>query len=278
MITHVFGDSHAAFCFGAWQGVDVHWLGPVTMYRVGREGAAFVHSRINNYTPSDAILFIFGEIDARCHIGRIADASGTDRQFVIENLVSKYLDSICAISAEFPGSRMVVSCIPPPSDLNHNPDYPVYGTLDDRVYVTQQLNMAIRQHAKNRDVLFLDFFFYFADKNGRLRVERSDGTVHIAPDCSAPIMSRLTALTGHRYGFGPGKAVLVASRLPLRWVLSWVKPPLLCRISHPNISATPLPREAQYDMKREYPVLQATQTKQGIAALPLAVLPSDAER
>src|SRR5690242_3783812 len=93
----VFGDSHAKYLFDNIRGIEVNWLGPVTMHRVGRDGLWFLREK--HLAPDDWLLTVFGEIDARCHVGRIADERNTSYEEVAFDLVARYIRSISTSNA-----------------------------------------------------------------------------------------------------------------------------------------------------------------------------------
>ena len=135
MALHVFGDSHSVACFGRISEIDMHWVRAVTMHRIGRDGADFLLEGVT-IRPGDILIFVFGEIDIRAHIGRIADTTGRPRQQLLQELVDAYLASIARATVRpWTSSGLVFTSVVPPSP--HSPcqvakEFPAWGTLDDR--------------------------------------------------------------------------------------------------------------------------------------------------
>lgn len=195
----VFGDSHAQFCFDRIKEAQINWLGPVTMHRVGRDGAWF----LNGWQPVEPgldVVFIFGEIDVRCHIGRISDETSVSRQELCTQLVDRYLNALEMHRPALDIGRIVVSCVPPPADGAglDNIDFPVYGTWADRAEITRLLNHSLREGCAARNVLFLDFLNDYSTPEGFIISDLSDGSVHIAKRHTGAVVAKLEALLQRR--------------------------------------------------------------------------------
>ena len=191
---HVFGDSHASACFDRFADADIYWLGPVTMHRVARDGADFV-AQVTEANQSDLFVFVFGEIDVRCHVGRIADIQGVARATLVADLVSRFVERI-RLSMSGRDGRVVICSVVPPSDFREDPNFPTYGTLDDRITITAMMNSSLRAAADEFGFIFLDFSRFYADRAGRLRMSRSDGAVHIGLDHTRQIRNELARVVG----------------------------------------------------------------------------------
>ncbi len=204
MALHVFGDSHSVACFGRISEIDMHWVRAVTMHRIGRDGADFLLEGIT-ILPGDILIFVFGEIDVRAHIGRIADATGRPRRELLEELVDAFLTSISRAAANLGDVRVILtSVVPPsPSHLADTKAFPVWGTLDDRVALTIALNRMLANGARKLGFDFLDFHADYADQAGAMIAGLSDGGVHIAPGYTEPIFHKLQELVGTPLSFLP---------------------------------------------------------------------------
>jgi hypothetical protein len=69
---HVFGDSHVSE-FSNIPGCLLHYVGPITMHRIGRDGLNFLDMTSYGVQENEVAIFVFGEIDCRCHIGKQRD-------------------------------------------------------------------------------------------------------------------------------------------------------------------------------------------------------------
>ncbi len=198
---HVFGDSHASACFSntqtgliATETSDFFYkknllsltipftitnLTPRTMFRVGRDGINGLSVKDYGVQDGDVVVFLFGEVDVRCHIGKQRDVYGRELNVIIDELAQSYIKTMIENRQRFSSLRMVIVSVIPPSDQHYNPQFPSYGTLQDRVAITRHLNRVLQFYAFKNDILFLDIYSYFAQHDGSLNVMLSDGTVHI---------------------------------------------------------------------------------------------------
>lgn len=139
---HVVGDSHAVFCFtGKKSGnindfsykdhtvqFSINWLGPITMHRIGRDGLSFLNITQFNVIENDIMIFVFGEIDVRCHIGKQRDFGGRNMDEILQCLVKNYCETIIKNRSLYQTVHCVVVNVVPPSDNGFNPEFPHYGT------------------------------------------------------------------------------------------------------------------------------------------------------
>ena len=107
MALHVFGDSHSVACFGRISEIDMHWVRTVTNHPVLVGDGADFRSQGITIRPGDILIFVFGEIDVRAHIGRIADATGLPRRELLEELVDAFLTSISRAAANLGDVRVI---------------------------------------------------------------------------------------------------------------------------------------------------------------------------
>ena len=215
---HIFGDSHAKFNFSKIQinhPVQNHYKNSITLHRVGRDASNFIDFRKYKITPTDIIVYQFGEVDCRCHIHKQLE-TGRRLSEIVENLVTPYLDSIQKNLLEmktplepvrYSKSRfsmqfiqpalysnsnidpvVIVCCIPPPMN-NENTIvsdfgvFPFRGSNSDRAMYTETMNAALQQGCIARGILFFDYYADFIDTSDHscklLDVAISDGICHI---------------------------------------------------------------------------------------------------
>jgi FkbM family methyltransferase len=165
------------------------------MYRVGRDGAWFLKGWVAPRKNTDVVL-VFGEIDVRCHLGRISDSLGQSREEICAKAAEAFLDSVVESMPATGTGRVVVSCVPPPADGPGliNSDFPVYGTWADRAQTTKILNRILKEGAVRRGLLFLDFSAHYSTPEGFLVAALSDGSVHIDRPHAGPIIEELSKL------------------------------------------------------------------------------------
>ncbi|MBM3201843.1 MAG: hypothetical protein FJZ56_05490 [Chlamydiae bacterium] len=217
---YITGDSHSAFCYttaNSWrdfldnkyeaihsyhtedhkiQNIDwqVHLLGPRTMHRVGRDG--FCQDRFN---PSfaDVVVFVFGEIDVRKHIGRQIYLQKRDLEEIVEILAKSYIKSILDFASQT-GSIPVIAAVVPPNKpyycLEGNSGDPFCPTvpLEERVVYTKKLNACLEKMAKENHILFFHPFTLFTNEDGTMNNQYSDG-IHILVEYNLYIRNRLVA-------------------------------------------------------------------------------------
>lgn len=189
---HVIGDSHSIE-FSQIPGCTVHWLGPITMHRVGRDGFSAIHLPTLGVQDHQIAIFSFGEIDVRCHIGKIRDQYNQDINEVIEILATQYIHTILRNRALYENLTCIVYSVTPPT-VSSNPDYPIYGPLEDRVAISKKLNNRLACLCKQTNIEFLDVYDDYANPDGTLNNALSDGSVHIHTNSSIAITKKLNQI------------------------------------------------------------------------------------
>lgn len=190
-LIHVIGDSHS-LAFRNIESCRIHHIGAITMHRVGRDGLNLINLRQRGVKEGDIAVFAFGEIDVRCHIGKQRDLCNKDLEEVLEPLLINYLSALAENKALYKTVRVVAYSIPPPTNATFNPKFPFYGSLEDRIMITQKLNQKLISLASNFGIEILDVSDKYADESGALLREYSDGSVHIT--YQEPIKEKLFKL------------------------------------------------------------------------------------
>jgi len=191
-MVHVFGDSHASFCFSDkgqathifnYKNIDVpfsiHWLIGKTMYGVSKNGLDILNIKKFNVQEYDIAVFAFGEIDVRCHIGKQRDEKGRDVHEIIDSLVTQYMKFINQNRALYKNIFCIVMEIIPPSNRCNHPNWPFYGTLEDRIAITRLMNKRLREACNIHHLLFLPTHNLYANPGGSLNAQLSDNCVHV---------------------------------------------------------------------------------------------------
>lgn len=187
---HVIGDSHSMEFFHI-PGCKVYWLGPITMHRVGRDGLCFLNIKNLQILEGQTVVFAFGEIDVRCHIGKQRDQQVRNLDEIIETLAIQYLHTILLNKAQYKDLTCIVYSVTPPTNQEFNPSFPFYGTLQDRIFIAKKLNARLAELCEQTGLEFLDVYQDYANIDGSLNPVYSDGGVHIHPQQSAFIRKRL---------------------------------------------------------------------------------------
>lgn len=189
----VIGDSHVKE-FAGIDHLTTHHLGPLTMHRIARDGLDAVNLKKMGVKEGDVAIFVFGEIDVRCHIGRQRDLKGRDLEEVMQTLVWGYLRTILQNQAQFKNLTCIVYSITPPTDTIYNIEYPRYGTLEERIQITQAMNYLLKIASQQYGIQFLDVYEDYTDALGALNTELSDGNVHIGSQYNGAIRQNLSQL------------------------------------------------------------------------------------
>jgi hypothetical protein len=180
MSIHTIGDSHSLFNLS---GVLNHHLGPVLCYSFGNEKLNRCDIRNFNINETDTIIFCFGEIDCRCHIHKHIKDTMT-YQDIINNIINNYFDAIelnITISQIKLKNVCVYNVVPPVHKYNtyENHEYPYLGTDEERKQYVLYFNQKLKEKCIEKGYVFFDIYNKYADENGFLIKELSDGNVHI---------------------------------------------------------------------------------------------------
>lgn len=176
---HVIGDSHS----GSFKNINnciIHHIGPITMHRVGRDGLNILNLQKLGIKENDIVIFTFGEIDVRCHIGKQRDEKKRDLNEIIDTLVKNYINTINLNKKLYNKINCVIYLVVPPTNRCNNKNFPFYGTINDRINITNKLNSTLSVHAKKNDLYVLNIYALLHNKKGLLEYKLSDKCVHVA--------------------------------------------------------------------------------------------------
>lgn len=196
MAIHVFGDSHAHYLFSRVPDLTVHWLGPWTMHRVARDGVTFT----SDCSADDTVIFVFGEIDVRCHLVPQAATTRCSVEDVAADLGRRFIASLKASCP--PGQKLVVlGVVPPLTPLRPNPEIPCRGSETERIAARRSLNAALEISARENGIEFVAIPSLYETSHGLMKRYLSDGHAHIAMDCAGPLVSQVSSKLGVPLGF-----------------------------------------------------------------------------
>lgn len=177
MTLHTIGDSHSHIPFLNMPGTAIHYLGPITMKRIGTPEEPLLLATAAGIPPDQTLLLCFGEIDIRCWVHVHLTKRRRELQELLAEWTGLYLDK--AASLQRPTA--VLGIVPPsPKAMIDRPDeFPVAGSDDERALYTRTANEMLAQGCATRGFAFADTSAY-ADPQGMMRRELADGSVHIA--------------------------------------------------------------------------------------------------
>jgi hypothetical protein len=212
-IIHICGDSHAVFCFSNLSTIvpadeflsfsfqkdnrlfpvpfAIHWLGPKTMYSIGRDGLAVLNIKNFNVSEKEIVIFVFGEIDVRVHIGKQRDQYHKLLDEILLSLVKNYFNTIILNKSNYKNITCMVMSVLPPINQCYNPSFPFYGSLEDRIEITRNLNAKLKKMCHKTNIEFFDVYDLFATPEGALNVQLSDGCVHVNKHYNKLVKDRL---------------------------------------------------------------------------------------
>ena len=158
---------------------DVKYIGPLTLYRICRDGFNSIEE-IKNIKNGDTCMLSFGEIDIRCHIIKQSQIQGIKVEDIIdemcEMLKKRFLDFNYNLY-----NFHVLSVLPPIEKykcIGPNPEFPFIGTDKERSDATIYLNMKLEKICKQLNVGYFNQYDLYVDVNGFLDYEKSDYIVH----------------------------------------------------------------------------------------------------
>ena len=192
-IVYIFGDSHTRE-FNGIQGCEIKYLGPILMHRIGRDSLEIIDLKSHGVEEGSTVVYVFGEIDVRCHIIKQRDLKNRDLHEIIDSLARNYIATILENQSRYRSLQSIIYNVVPPTHGDFNSDYPIYGSLEDRVKATKCLNATLKSLAKMNGIMFLDVYRDYEDKDGSLRPELSDGNVHINSNYNGRIREQLWQL------------------------------------------------------------------------------------
>jgi hypothetical protein len=165
------------------------------MHRIGRDSLHALNLKDWDVAEGSVAVFAFGEIDVRCHIGKQRDYQNRSLEEIIETLSNNYIHSILKNQAQYNNIQSIIyNVVPPLKNSISRSNYPIYGTDEERVIITKMLNASLRNLCAQHNIGFLDTYNDFACEDGTLRVELSDGDVHINAKYNSPIQQKLHEL------------------------------------------------------------------------------------
>lgn len=190
---NIFGDSHAFYDFtndfinekehSYYKQRDqkilfrINGFSSRTMHRFGRDKLKFLNIQNHGVQENDIIVFDFGEIDARGHVGKQRDTKNRNLDEIINTLIKRYIEAINLNLQKYRNLHCVIVSITPPS--NQKSGLIKWGTLEDRINITKKMNAKLHYECLKNNFIFLDIYDLFANDNGVMIPEKSDGGAHI---------------------------------------------------------------------------------------------------
>jgi hypothetical protein len=191
---HTIGDSHAHAPFLNIPGVLTHWVGPVTMKRIGHPSESLLLDTAAVAAPKkgDSLLLCFGEIDIRCWAHVHVSQRKREPNALLADWTSAYLDKAALLARIVPTA--ILSIVPPSrGSAIDRQEFPVAGSDAERAEYTRIANRLLAEGCPSRGLLFADVHSLYADGYGMMRRELADSSVHI--NDTRPLKSLLRSLS-----------------------------------------------------------------------------------
>ncbi len=178
-----FGDSHAE---EAWNKIHlssieiiINSIGPRLMYTFGQQGLDLLNIKNYGVQDNDIVIFCFGEIDVRSHIGKFVDL---EYKSIIDSLVEKYFNAIKVNVQQFNSLKTWIYFIPPVVQINdsiyENTSFPFRGSDENRKQYALYMNKKLFEGCMKYGYVFVDLYDQYCNEQGFLDVtKRKD--VHI---------------------------------------------------------------------------------------------------
>jgi len=183
-----FGDSHVSFCFDGIPRCKTHWMGPITMHRVGRDKLNVLDLRNWGVSNQTAIVFIFGEIDARAHVGEQQARQNATIEEITDTPSKNYIETIRLNKENFPDIKFFVCSVLPPLTSLGSSELPFSTPTRERVEIVKTINNKLKKLCSSGNIetelIYLDIHQYFSDSSGLMIRELSDNVVHVNRDLS----------------------------------------------------------------------------------------------
>jgi hypothetical protein len=132
------------------------------------------------------VIYQFGEVDCRCHIGKQLLLGRTLDEIIIE-LINNYINSINENLIGYNNIKIIICCIPPQMNQQyfeniHGPithEFPFVGTNEERSKYTLLMNELLKISCQKNNYYFFDYYENYVDENGLLKIVLSDNICHI---------------------------------------------------------------------------------------------------
>jgi hypothetical protein len=186
---HIFGDSHGLNTLKNLNTLNIptinQSLPSITMYRIGRDNIIMNFDK-NNIKQNDTICLLYGEVDCRCHVKKQVNLGKKENE-VIESLVKDYFITIKNNINNINNIKVIIfGVIPPVKQYEYEKlnglithEYPFVGTDEERVRITNNMNMLLEQYAIHNNYYYFYPYDSYKNNDGTLNFELSDKICHI---------------------------------------------------------------------------------------------------
>lgn len=182
------GDSHSGNFNGLSDNIRDLQLGPITLYQISKEYREQFRTDIKGLFKYDIkeeintkdilLMYCIGEIDIRCNWDKQINKLGKNEDELIKNLIDEVFITILPLHKPF-GFQSIVPAVRKEHILIGDKNFPVKGSNKDRVRWVKKTNAYLKQKCLENNCVFFDIWDLYADKDGHIRLDLSDGGVHV---------------------------------------------------------------------------------------------------
>ena len=175
----VFGNSHAWFFTGRDETCgkriaddvavgdgpfSVHPLGPATAYSFSTKHLKEVQRILSKHdVPKQSrVIIVLGEVDCRWHIPKKVYGEGGDAWEEVCKVADRYAHGLRILAKDY---QVIAMGVHPPVVEGHDPDYPRWGTLQNRRTITEMFNGRLSDVSGAFRAAFFNLYWYLRDKD-----------------------------------------------------------------------------------------------------------------
>ncbi len=182
-IYHVIGDSHStSFLDPAFV---IHHIGPATAYKLSfeksttrsREKVLEILNKIYKQKKLN-VIFVFGELDVRLQINKIANEKNLPISKVINSTVNSYLNFLKLVKDKYPLINIYVLNVLPQGEEKNIYNVHHYASRDMRSSIALETNKELKAYAKKENFKFIEIYDKLIDKSGQRKKEYVFDEVH----------------------------------------------------------------------------------------------------
>lgn len=182
-IYYVIGDSHTlSFQHEAFK---IFHIGPATAFRLSSKKSTTksrdkVLSIINKIYKGEIInvIFVFGEIDTRIHINKIANEKAMPIDKVIDNTVRSYIGFLKFVKQQYPLINIYVFNLLPQGEEGNIYNYPFYAARKERIKIAEKMNKSLRIYTEMNNLRFIYIYDQLIDKKSNRKKQYTYDLLH----------------------------------------------------------------------------------------------------
>jgi hypothetical protein len=137
-------------------------IGPCTAWGFGLKHTPEVYKIIeaNNLEPGSVLMFVVGEIDCRWHI--LNNFKGKNIWEDVCDVVARYVAALMEFKTDY---NVIAWGAHPPGGKGHDPSYPRFGTIAQRMCVTEMFNARLADACDAVGINYASAFWDLRDKD-----------------------------------------------------------------------------------------------------------------